>query len=189
MVAASAGTEVVLNPKAASRAAGHLEVASSLVAGLPKVVAASSPVAGRLAPLGSRQRVKTTPDAARMVMTGIHFTGRVPFETVHLTGLVRDAEGQKMSKTKGNVVDPESLIEEHGADALRFTLADMDMADSNVGGSDDQRQRGKDEAEQECAEQKRVERVMNFKNAVEHAPRVLSREESAQIASPESRSC
>ncbi len=69
---------------------------------------------------------------ARMVMTGIHFTGQVPFGTVHLTGLVRDAEGQKMSKTKGNVVDPESLIEEHGADALRFTLAALDAPGRDI---------------------------------------------------------
>ncbi|MEO8505825.1 MAG: valine--tRNA ligase [Acidobacteriota bacterium] len=69
---------------------------------------------------------------ARMVMTGLHFTDRVPFSTVHLTGLVRDADGQKMSKTKGNVVDPESLIEEHGADALRFTLALLDAPGRDI---------------------------------------------------------
>ncbi len=69
---------------------------------------------------------------ARMVMSGLHFTGKVPFAVVHLTGLVRDAEGQKMSKTKGNVVDPESLIEEHGADALRFTLAALDAPGRDI---------------------------------------------------------
>jgi len=69
---------------------------------------------------------------ARMVMTGLHFTGEVPFRTVHLTGLVRDAAGQKMSKTKGNVVDPEQLIEEHGADALRFTLAVLDSPGRDI---------------------------------------------------------
>lgn len=69
---------------------------------------------------------------ARMVMMGYHFTGRSPFESVHLTGLVRDASGQKMSKTKGNVVDPETLIDEHGADALRFTLAILDSPGRDI---------------------------------------------------------
>ncbi len=63
---------------------------------------------------------------ARMVMMGQHFTGRSPFARVHLTGLVRDASGGKMSKTKGNVIDPLELIGEYGADALRFTLAILD---------------------------------------------------------------
>jgi valyl-tRNA synthetase len=69
---------------------------------------------------------------ARMVMTGLHFTGQVPFARVHLTGLVRDAEGQKMSKTKGNVLDPEELIAEHGADAMRFTLAQLDAPGRDI---------------------------------------------------------
>ncbi|OFV80439.1 MAG: valine--tRNA ligase [Acidobacteria bacterium RBG_13_68_16] len=60
---------------------------------------------------------------ARMVMMGCHFTGKAPFAHVHLTGLVRDARGQKMSKTKGNVMDPLDLVEQYGADAVRFTLA------------------------------------------------------------------
>jgi len=69
---------------------------------------------------------------ARMVMDGLHFTGEVPFAIVHLTGLVRDAEGQKMSKTKGNVLDPSELIEEFGADALRFTLASLDSPGRDI---------------------------------------------------------
>lgn len=69
---------------------------------------------------------------ARMVMTGLHFTGESPFAKVHLTGLVRDAEGQKMSKTKGNVLDPEDLIEEYGADAVRFTLALLDSPGRDI---------------------------------------------------------
>ncbi len=60
---------------------------------------------------------------ARMVMMGCHFMGDVPFRTVHLTGLVRDAQGQKMSKTKGNTIDPLEMIGTYGADAVRFTLA------------------------------------------------------------------
>ncbi|HEU4522150.1 MAG TPA: valine--tRNA ligase [Thermoanaerobaculia bacterium] len=60
---------------------------------------------------------------ARMIMMGLRFTGKVPFRHVFLNGLVRDEEGQKMSKTKGNVIDPLDVVEEVGADALRFTLA------------------------------------------------------------------
>ncbi len=59
---------------------------------------------------------------ARMMMLGIQLTGEAPFHTVYLSGLIRDPEGHKMSKTKGNVVDPLGVIEETGADALRFAL-------------------------------------------------------------------
>ena len=69
---------------------------------------------------------------ARMVMTALHFTGDVPFRAVHLTGLVRDAEGVKMSKTKGNVMDPTDLVAEYGADALRFTLASLDSPGRDI---------------------------------------------------------
>ncbi|KQO76058.1 valine--tRNA ligase [Methylobacterium sp. Leaf88] len=62
---------------------------------------------------------------ARMMMLGLHVTDRVPFSTVYLHTLVRDASGAKMSKSKGNVVDPLGLIDQYGADALRFTLAAM----------------------------------------------------------------
>ena len=57
---------------------------------------------------------------ARMMMLGLQLTGEAPFHTVYLSGLIRDPEGQKMSKTKGNVVDPLGVIDETGADALRF---------------------------------------------------------------------
>jgi valyl-tRNA synthetase len=69
---------------------------------------------------------------ARMVMMGLCFTGEVPFGVVHLTGLVRDAQGQKMSKTKGNVLDPVDLIDEYGADAVRFTLASLDSPGRDI---------------------------------------------------------
>lgn len=59
---------------------------------------------------------------ARMMMQGIHFTGEVPFKEIFIHGLVRDNKGQKMSKTKGNVIDPLEMIDEFGADALRYTL-------------------------------------------------------------------
>src|SRR5205085_11157426 len=60
---------------------------------------------------------------ARMIMMGLRFTGKAPFSYVFLNGLVRDEHGQKMSKTKGNVIDPLDVIDEFGADAVRFTLA------------------------------------------------------------------
>ena len=60
---------------------------------------------------------------ARMMMMGLHFMGEVPFKTVYIHGLVRDERGQKMSKSKGNVIDPLSLIDAYGADALRYSVA------------------------------------------------------------------
>ncbi|RAH98255.1 valine--tRNA ligase [Acuticoccus sediminis] len=62
---------------------------------------------------------------ARMMMMGMHFLNQVPFHTVYIHALVRDEKGAKMSKSKGNVVDPLELMDEFGADALRFTLAAM----------------------------------------------------------------
>ena len=59
---------------------------------------------------------------ARMIMDGLEFTGQIPFDTVYLHGLIRDEHGQKMSKTKGNVIDPLIVMDELGTDALRFTL-------------------------------------------------------------------
>jgi valyl-tRNA synthetase len=62
---------------------------------------------------------------ARMMMMGMHFMKDVPFPTVYIHALVRDEKGAKMSKSKGNVIDPLHLIDDYGADALRFTLAAM----------------------------------------------------------------
>jgi len=69
---------------------------------------------------------------ARMVMSGLHFTNKQPFDTVMIHGLVRDEKGKKMSKSLRNIVDPLTLIDEYGADSLRFTLASL----STVGGQD-----------------------------------------------------
>ena len=60
---------------------------------------------------------------ARMIMLGIENTGEIPFHTVTLTGLIRDSKGVKMSKTKGNVIDPIESIDQYGSDALRFALS------------------------------------------------------------------
>ena len=62
---------------------------------------------------------------ARMMMMGLHFMKEVPFKDVYIHALVRDEKGAKMSKSKGNVIDPLNLIDQYGADALRFTLAAM----------------------------------------------------------------
>ena len=65
---------------------------------------------------------------ARMMMMGQHFMKEVPFRTVYLHGLVTDEKGQKMSKSKGNVIDPLELIDKYGADALRFTMTSLAAA-------------------------------------------------------------
>ncbi len=78
---------------------------------------------------------------ARMMMMGLHFMGDVPFRTVYIHALVRDERGQKMSKSRGNIIDPLELIDRYGCDALRFTLAalaapgrDIKLAESRVEG-------------------------------------------------------
>ena len=69
---------------------------------------------------------------ARMMMQGMHFMKDVPFRTLYLHGLVRAADGQKMSKSKGNVVNPLGLIDQYGADALRFFMAAMESQGRDV---------------------------------------------------------
>ena len=78
---------------------------------------------------------------ARMIMMGLKFMGDVPFRDVYIHALIRDAEGQKMSKTKGNVIDPLEVMERYGTDALRFTLAafaaqgrDIKLAEDRIEG-------------------------------------------------------
>jgi valyl-tRNA synthetase len=69
---------------------------------------------------------------ARMAMQGYQFMGERPWKTLYLHGLVRDAQGRKMSKSKGNTVDPLGLIDRYGADALRFTLAAMESQGRDI---------------------------------------------------------
>ena len=78
---------------------------------------------------------------ARMMMMGLHFMDEVPFTDVYIHALVRDAQGQKMSKSKGNVIDPLTVIDAYGTDAFRFTLAafaaqgrDVKLAEERIAG-------------------------------------------------------
>jgi valyl-tRNA synthetase len=93
---------------------------------------------------------------ARMIMFGMKFGGDVPFREVLLHAMVRDPQGQKMSKTKGNVVDPLDLVSQYGADALRFTLSAMAQQGRDVKLSKD-----------------RVEGYRNFMNKIWNANRFL----------------
>ncbi len=72
---------------------------------------------------------------ARMIMSGLEYTGKIPFHTIYLHGLVRDEHGQKMSKTKGNVMDPLIVMDDLGTDALRFTMlvGSTPGNDTNIG--------------------------------------------------------
>jgi valyl-tRNA synthetase len=78
---------------------------------------------------------------ARMIMMGLKFMGDVPFRHVYIHALVRDEQGQKMSKSKGNVIDPLDIMNKYGTDALRFTLTamaamgrDIKLAEERIGG-------------------------------------------------------
>ena len=93
---------------------------------------------------------------ARMAMQGLEFMGEVPWRTLYLHGLVRDAQGQKMSKSKGNTVDPLGLIDKYGADALRFTLAAMESQGRDI-----------------KLDEKRVEGYRNFATKLWNAARFL----------------
>ncbi len=93
---------------------------------------------------------------ARMIMMGLKFMGDVPFRDVYIHALVRDAEGQKMSKSKGNVVDPLHVMEEYGTDALRFTLASMASPGRDI----------------KLAEE-RIEGYRNFANKIWNAARFI----------------
>ncbi len=94
---------------------------------------------------------------ARMIMMGLKCMGDVPFRQVYIHALVRDPEGQKMSKSKGNVIDPLVVIEEYGADALRFTLSALVAAGRDIRLSEE-----------------RIEGYRNFCNKIWNAYRFVS---------------
>ena len=93
---------------------------------------------------------------ARMVMQGLHFLKEVPWKTLYLHGLVRAPDGSKMSKSKGNTIDPLGLIDQYGADALRFTLAAMESQGRDI-----------------KLDEKRVEGYRNFATKLWNAARFL----------------
>ncbi len=108
---------------------------------------------------------------ARMAMQGMHFMGDVPWKRLYLHGLVRAADGQKMSKSKGNVVDPLLLIDQFGADALRFFMASMESQGRDV-----------------KMDEKRVEGYRNFATKLWNAARFCQSNgigASTKIAAPE----
>ncbi|MBQ7653732.1 MAG: class I tRNA ligase family protein, partial [Clostridia bacterium] len=92
----------------------------------------------------------------RMMFSGIEHTGQVPFDTVLIHGLVRDAQGRKMSKSLGNGIDPLEIIDKYGADALRFTLATGNSPGNDMRFSDD-----------------KVEASRNFANKIWNAARFI----------------
>jgi valyl-tRNA synthetase len=108
---------------------------------------------------------------ARMAMQGLHFMKEVPWKTLYLHGLVRAPDGSKMSKSKGNTVDPLGLIDQYGADALRFTLAAMESQGRDI-----------------KLDEKRVEGYRNFATKLWNAARFLQGNgvgASSSVAAPE----
>jgi valyl-tRNA synthetase len=93
---------------------------------------------------------------ARMIMMGLKFMGQVPFREVYIHALVRDAEGQKMSKSKGNVIDPLTIMDKYGTDAFRFTLAAMTSPGRDIKLSEE-----------------RIEGYRNFANKIWNAARFI----------------
>ncbi|MEN3973234.1 valine--tRNA ligase [Sphingomicrobium sp. XHP0235] len=107
---------------------------------------------------------------ARMAMQGLEFMGEKPWKTLYLHGLVRDAQGAKMSKSKGNVVDPLTIVDKYGADALRFTLCAMESQGRDI-----------------KLDEKRVEGYRNFATKLWNAARFLQHNgigASQSIAAP-----
>ncbi len=103
---------------------------------------------------------------ARMIVFGLEMTGQVPFRQVHLHGLVRDAERQKMSKTKGNVIDPLTVNEKYGTDAVRFSLVQGAASGMDIAFTED-----------------RLQAARNFANKIWNAARfIFMKMESAGVA-------
>ncbi len=109
---------------------------------------------------------------ARMMMMGLHLLDEVPFGTVYIHALVRDEKGQKMSKSKGNIIDPLELIEQYGADALRMTLAAHAAQGRDIKLSPD-----------------RVEGYRNFATKLWNAARFCQMNECAPVAGFDPASC
>jgi len=93
---------------------------------------------------------------ARMIMAGIHFTGSIPFSKVFINPIVNDSFGQKMSKSRGNVIDPLDQIEKYGADALRFTLSFLTTPGRDIAIGDE-----------------KIEGMRNFANKIWNASRFI----------------
>lgn len=109
---------------------------------------------------------------ARMMMQGLHLMDDVPFKTVYIHAIVRDEHGKKMSKSKGNVVDPLDLVEKYGADALRFTLSAMAAMGRDI----------------RLSEQ-RIEGYRNFGTKLWNAARFAEMNECAPVAGFDPKSC
>jgi len=93
---------------------------------------------------------------ARMIIMGLHFAGEVPFADVYINPLIRDAQGRKMSKSRGNVIDPLDIIDKYGTDALRFTMASLAVPGRDV-----------------FLSEERVEGYRNFANKIWNASRFI----------------
>ena len=109
---------------------------------------------------------------ARMMMQGLHLTGQVPFKDVYIHAIVRDEKGAKMSKSKGNVIDPLVLVDKYGADALRFTLSAMAAMGRDI----------------RLSEQ-RIEGYRNFGTKLWNAARFLEMNECAPVDGFDPLSC